>query len=145
MKWLWLLLCCPFIVNAQTTSPVKWNFKAKKGHEANEYQLIFSAQLDKGFHVFAPEPGGDGLLIPTSVTLTHPELFTTKSPLIPQRRPVTKEMEGVGYVNYYEGEIEFILTVHTDKTNTVQGTLSFQCCNEAMCFPPRDIPFTINL
>jgi thiol:disulfide interchange protein DsbD len=130
---------------AQNANPVKWTFSSKKGNNPHEYVLVATAKIQDGFHVFAPEPGGDGLLIPTEVAITNKTAFKKIGHLTPTRRPVTKNMEGIGMVNYYEGEIEFNLTVETDKPGSLSGTMSFQCCNDQMCLPPTDVPFKVKL
>jgi len=140
-----LFMLSAFISFGQNPEPVKWTFSTKKGNNPNEYVLVATAKLQEGFHVFAPNPGGDGLLIATEVVLDHKEKYKKIGNLIPQRRPITKDMTGVGMVNYYEGEIEFTLTVETDKPGTLSGTITSQCCNEQMCFPPSDLPFNVKL
>ncbi len=130
---------------AQDPSPVKWKFASKKGNNPNEYIITATATIQEGFHVFSPEPGGDGLLIPTELTITNKQLLTKVGTLTPLRRPITKNMEGVGMVNYYEGEVDFSLTVEASKSVTLNGTVSFQCCNDRMCLPPTDVPFKIKL
>ncbi len=119
-------------------------FAAKQGNNPNEYILTATATIKQGFHVFAPQPGGDGLLIPTEISITTKDTKIIR-PLTPQRRPITKEMEGIGMVNYYEGEIEFHITVESKKGVTLTGIISSQCCNDQMCLPPTDVPFNVKL
>jgi hypothetical protein len=54
-------------------------------------------------------------------------------------------MEGVGMVNYFEGEIEFNMTIQSTKGATISGIMSSQCCNDQMCLPPSDVPFKVKL
>ena len=126
-------------------SIVKWTFSSAKGSEPNKYILTASAKIDEGWHVFAPDPGGDGLLIPTEIKFTGKTVLKNVSKLIPFRRPITKEMTGVGFVNYYEGEITFTVSFEIAKPTTIAGTVSFQCCDDKMCLAPTDIPFKIKL
>lgn len=132
-----------FTLSAQDNNPVKWTFSVQKGSEANQYILKAVANVPEGFHVFAPDPGGDGLLIPTEITFTTTGIKT--GPMIAQRKPITKEMKGIGFVNYYEGEIEFTVTVEGSKLTKLVGQVTSQCCNDNMCLPPADSPFNIKL
>ena len=134
-----------FVSFGQSPNPVKWTFSGKKGNNPNEYILVASAHIQEGFHVFSPQPGGDGLLIPTEITISNKQSLTKTGSLIPQRRPVTKEMTGVGMVNYYEGDIDFTIRVEASKAPILEGILTFQCCNEQMCLPPTDVPFKVKL
>ncbi len=147
MKSIFFILCMSFslLSFAQDSSPVKWTFSSKKGNNPNEYIITAKAKIQDGFHVFAPEPGGDGLLIPTEMTITNKETVKKIGSLTPQRRPITKEMTGIGMVNYYEGEIEFNMTVELPSPITITGIMSSQACNDKMCFPPTDIEFKLKL
>jgi hypothetical protein len=140
-----LMMLSSILTMAQDTSPVKWTFSSKKGNNPNEYIITAKANIQKGFHVFAPDPGGDGLLIPTEMNVENKDKFKNVGNLIPQRRPITKEMKGIGMVNYYESEIEFHLTVESENPGTVIGVMSSQACNDLMCFPPTDVEFNIKL
>jgi len=135
---------CSFFGVAQDPSAVTWAFTSKPGNNPDEFILTASAKIQEGFHVFSPQPGGDGLLIPTEMTLTTTNIKIVK-PLTPQRRPVTKHMEGIGMVNYFEGEIEFNMTIQSTKGATINGIMSSQCCNNLMCLPPSDVPFKVKL
>lgn len=127
------------------TKIVKWKFTAAKGNAEHQYIITAVAMIDSGWHVFAPEPGGDGLLIPTDLQFNGKNIPKNIGKFIPRRRPVTHNMEGVGMVNYYEGEIDFNITVEVSKAQTLTGIVSFQCCNDQMCLPPTDVPFSIKL
>jgi DsbC/DsbD-like thiol-disulfide interchange protein len=139
------LISVSLSAGAQQPDPASWKFSVKKGNTSNAYIVTATATLQEGWHIFAPDPGGDGLLIPTEVTLDHPESFSKAGKLFAQRRPVTKEMDAVGMVNYYEGEIDLMFIVETTKPNKLSGIITYQCCNDRMCLPPKDMPFDLSL
>ena len=140
-----LLMLTSTLGFAQEGSSVKWTFSHHKGNNPNEYVLVAKASIKEGFHVFSTDPGGDGLMIPTDVVLNDKSVFNKTGSFIPSRRPITKKMEGIGMVNYFEGDIEFTLTVETSKATAIEGVLTYQCCNDKMCFPPTDISFNEKL
>lgn len=129
-------------LHAQDFNPVKWQFTLEKNQDKSGYTLLASATVEKEWHVFAPDPGGDGLLIPTEVVIEEPKGLKIGA-ILPSRRPISKEMDGIGMVNYYEGEITFTLAIDAEKITSLTGKASFQCCNDKMCLPPRDIPFSL--
>ena len=43
----------------QLTDPVSWSFKTKKV-SADEFELIFNARIDDGWHLYSQEPLSDG-------------------------------------------------------------------------------------
>lgn len=143
--FLFALFLSAYQLFAQDLKPVKWAFSISKNEKTQVYTLSALATIEDGWHVFAPEPGGDGLLIPTEVKITNQKGVQTIGSLTPARRPVTHDMDGIGMVNYYEGEINFTIEFTANQVNTLQGMASFQCCNDKMCLPPTDIPFSLKL
>ena len=140
-----ILLCISFISLAQTPDLVKWTFQCTKEKGTNNYTVYAKALIENGWHVFAPDPGGDGLLIPTTVVLDHPELVKDLSELAIDGKVISKEMEGIGMVNYFEHEVTFKLNFKGEGLKTVDGMVSFQLCSDLMCLPPKDIKFNLKL
>ena len=144
-----LLLICfmllGFAVNAQQAqTPVLWKFDVKKSTE-NTYTIYSTAAIEKGWHVFTTEPGGDGLLIPTAMNIDENKVVTISKPFALEGKFITHDMEFVGKVNYIEGIGQFTITVISKTATTLKGTLTYQCCNEKMCLPPTDVPFSVEL
>jgi len=134
-----------FAVNAQPNqSPVIWKFDVKKSSE-NTYTIYSTAIIEKGWHVFTTEPGGDGLLIPTAINIDENKGITISKPFTLDGKFVTHDMEFVGKVNYVEGIGQFTITVISKTATTLKGLLTYQCCNEKMCLPPTDVPFSVEL
>jgi DsbC/DsbD-like thiol-disulfide interchange protein len=149
MKFLmtiYLVLMTVVFSHAQTeTLPIKWSFRAEPEKEAGVYTIYATAMIEAGWHVFAPIPGGDGLLIPTQITLDQPELYRDLGNLQAEGKEIHQEMDGVGLVHFFEKQVTLKMTVHTDKTKVVKGFVTFQLCNEKMCLPPSDQSFEIKL
>jgi hypothetical protein len=107
---------------------------------------VATAVIEKGWHVFTAEPGGDGFLIPTTMTLEkNAAVVTYNEKLETRSKVITHTIPEIGTVNYVEGKAEFILPVLTNGNTTVKGVFSFQSCNDKMCLPPVDQSFTIEL
>lgn len=138
-----LFLVVSVCVHAQTPQPVSWTFQLIKDKSTQHYTLEAKVIISQGWHVFTTNPGGDGLLIPTSLTLDHAEKVSELSEVRSIGKPITKEMEGVGIVNYFEHEATFTLQFKTKELKLIEGTLGYQLCNEAMCLPPTDVKFTL--
>jgi DsbC/DsbD-like thiol-disulfide interchange protein len=140
-----LVLLVSVFALAQQPQPVNWTFHLHKDKVTQGYTLEAKGILGQGWHVFTHNPGGDGLLIPTSLTLDHADKVTELSEINSLGKLITKEMEGVGTVNYFEHEAAFTLQFKTTTLKSIEGTLSYQLCNDAMCLPPTDVKFTLKL
>lgn len=133
-------------VSAQPAErPITWKFSIEAGKEAGTYLIHAKAVIGKGWHVFAPDPGGDGLLIPTAMVPASGQKYTVKGPLKAEGKKIDHEMEGMGIVHYYENEVDLILPVGNVKPGELKGILTYQLCNDIMCLPPEDLPFTVSL
>lgn len=146
MRYLFLLcfMCLSFFVKAQGgQKPLKWSFEYQKRAEG-KYFLIAKVTIQKGWHVFTPDPGGDGLLIPTTLTLETSEPVEHPEKLVVVSEVITKDIKEIGTVHYVEGNAEFNMPLFTTaKQVTIKGTLSYQICNDSMCLPPTEENFTL--
>lgn len=147
MKYFLLLFClfntANLFAQADTENPVSWTFTGEKA--GNKYVVSATATIKPGWHVFTTNPGGDGLLIPTELTV-H-ELVKAKIPVtvVTEGEAVTKEIDGLGKVNFYEHTTRFSYTFDPLKTNTYIGHVYFQCCNDHLCLAPAEIPFSVTI
>lgn len=142
MAW----LCCITLTSwAQqlTQMPVQWKFEAEKNNTGS-YTLIATATIEKGWHVFTTEPGGDGSLIPTTLTIDENKGIKIIQPFRATSKITRSHIDGFGEVNYVEGMGQFSVNF-TIQNKELVGTLSYQCCNDKMCLPPTDIPFRVEL
>lgn len=129
---------------AQEKNPIKWSFYTKQNNDLS-YTVYAKAIMEEGWHVFALDPGGDGLLIPTQLTIAENKAIIKKGKVEVEGDLVKANMEGIGNVNYYEKEVIFKQKITVTNQKKVSGTISFQMCNEHMCLPPEDLNFTVEL
>lgn len=130
------------LLQSEQPSPVKWNISISKTEIPFEYEIRAVAELDAHWHVFDLEPGGDGLLIGPEFQFAthHIEIISVKA----KGDLITKDMDGVGVVRYYENEVSFIAHVRA-KTQEIKGTIYYQLCDPEKCLPPTEVPFTLSL
>ena len=138
---LFLLFSAGFVM-AQEKQPVTWTFSTQQ--DANGKITVFArALIDNGWHIFSPEPGGDGLLIPTQLTLSQAEKLKEITPVRVEGKTISKEMEGVGKVNFYEHQAVLMISFSPNGQHQVKGTVSYQMCNDQICLPPTEQPFEL--
>ena len=134
------LLCVAVLLKAQIQEPVKFTTELKKLSET-EAQLIFSATIDAGWHVYSTELG-DG---PTSATFHAVELkgATLKGKLRAegQEHSAFDEMFNM-QVRYFELSARFVqdLTL-TGGAYALEGYLEYGACNDENCLPPTRVEF----
>jgi hypothetical protein len=143
-----LFSCCILLFSfvAKAQNPVKFTTKYDKATNT----AIVHVQLEKGFHVFAKDAGGDGLAIPTIITIDWKDAkkkSIKKQELDDKNASIVAHevtMEGFGVVRYYEGEFDFTVPV-APKAASASIAISYQICNDKMCLPPKDITLPLKI
>jgi hypothetical protein len=153
MRKIGRFLCCTLLaltfVNTSFAQgmkdPTHWTYESKK--IANDvYELNFKLKLDEGFHIWAINVGGDGFQI-------VPKFYFDKTPkakwmgnIREKGKLMTESMEGIeGKVNYYSREVTYTQMVQAPAGSTINGKHEYQVCNNFMCLPPTDKPFSFQL
>ncbi len=140
------ILASLIYAHTQVLNPVHWKFSSK--HIANnEYELIFNATIDKGWHMYGlniPENGP----IPTSFYFIDIPDINFSSKITPQKKPKIKydptfEMD----VELFSDQITFTrrVKVPAGKKISVEGSLEFMACDDSRCLPPKEVEFTFEL
>ena len=131
-----LMLCSTIFAMAQMMDPVKISSELKmlKGAEA---EIIFSATIDAGWHLYSTDLGNGG---PTSAALIVNKMDGAE--LVGKLKPVGKEVEKFDNMfgmnlRYFEGSGKFVQKIKFTKPNyDIDCYLEYGACNDEMCMPP---------
>ncbi|HEX7414471.1 MAG TPA: thioredoxin family protein [Bacteroidia bacterium] len=130
-------LLLPAKIAAQEKDPVKFKIESKKV-SATEYDIIFNATIDDGWHIYSIKQLGDGP-IPTHIEINKSDDYKLKGKL-KESKPI-KEMDKVFdmQVAYFKHKASFTqrIKAKTDKTFKVTGKYEYETCTDEKCtFPP---------
>ncbi len=158
MKYFWsllLLIFCSLTTqsqvftslddDAQIVEPITWDSHLEKKNDSI-YKLIFTAKLDKGWHLYAQDVA-EGGPIPTNFTFnnsptTYELVGETSEPNVPTYYDEVFGME----IKYFEKEAVFFQTIKIiDPEAIIEVEVEFMVCNDSMCLPPDTIPFQISV
>lgn len=135
-----------FVLFAQSSKQVKWVFSSKKIADKT-YEVHMTATINGNYHMYAQNAGVEGPL-PTAFVFTKNPILLLDGKVKEIGKMVKKyESAWSGSVNYYEKSVNFIQTVKvrgTAKTN-LAGKVEFMVCDDNLCLPPAEIPFSINI
>lgn len=136
-----LLLLLAVMTQAQIQEPVK--FKAElKNVSADEVEVVFSATIDNGWHVYSTDLGDGG---PISATFNTEKL--SGAAVDGKLKPVGKEISTYDQmfemkVRYFEHSVQFIQKLKlTGGEYHIEGFLEYGACNDENCLPPTQVPF----
>ena len=116
--------------------PVKFSVQQKQV-SPTEVDVVFTAKIDKGWHVYSTNIPDGG---PTAATM-HTEKAEGAQPmggLIKQGKEISEDDQIFGMrLSYFENAVTFIQKYKiTAKTYNIKGYLEFGACNDEMCMPP---------
>jgi hypothetical protein len=99
--------------------------------------------LVQGYHVNSHKPKSE-LLIPTVLTL-QPAAGVTASPLeYPAGEPFSFSFDPTDKLDVYAGDFTIRLpVVAAAGAHTVDGSLRYQACDHASCYPPKTLPVKV--
>lgn len=130
---------------AQLADPVSWSFKTKKV-SADEFELIFTARIDAGWHLYNQDPLKDGPL-PLEFKFDPNASIVLVGKVVEKTKPTKAHDEMFNLnVKYFTGEATFSQRIKalTDKPIAVKGTIEGQGCNEGSCVPlESDFSFSV--
>ena len=122
-------------------NPVHFSVQQKQV-SPTEVEVVFSAKIDQGWHVYSTNLPADG---PTSATLHVDKL----EGVIPVGKLTARGKELNVYdktfemkLRYFENSVGFVQRYKiTAKTYSIKGYLEYGACNDEMCLPPTQVEF----
>jgi len=138
------ILFTGFSTQAQIYDPVEWSTSVEKVEQSeDEYQLIFSAEIEEGWHLYAQDVP-EGGPVPTTFLFQENESYD----LIGN----TQEEEGITLndpvfemrIKYFEDQAFFQQKVKLLKdTSIINVSVEFMVCDDERCLPPTIEEFKI--
>ena len=129
------------VLQAQIKDPVKFKTEFNTLSDT-EAEIVFTAAIDKGWHVYSTELGDGG---PISATFNVDK--TSGIELLGKLKQVGKEVATFDKlfemkVRYFENTAKFIQKVKlTGGAYEIEGYLEYGACDDESCLPPTEVPF----
>jgi len=96
-----------------------------------------------GFHVNSHTPKSE-LLIPTQITLQPVTGVKAEAVQYPAGTSYSFSFDPTEKLDVYSGAFTVKLPVVADAgTHTVDGTMRYQACDHAACYPPKSLPVQV--
>lgn len=128
----------------QMVEPVKWNTKVNE-LEQGLYQIVFTAAVDAGWHIYDLGPYELGGPMATSFEFTADASYTLEGEVYALAEAHREfdpiyEME----IGYYENSVQFAQNVRCEGGATVAVTADWMACNETNCVTgDKDFSITV--
>ena len=138
------LLLIAVVAQAQIQEPVKFKSELKT-LAAGEAEIVFTATIDKGWHVYSTDLGDGG---PISATFNIEKI--SGATVVGKLQPKGKEIASYDKlfemnVRYFESTAQFIQKLKlTGGDYKIEGFLEFGACNDENCLPPTQVEFNFS-
>ena len=138
------LLLIAVVAQAQIQEPVKFKSELKT-LAAGEAEIVFTATIDKGWHVYSTDLGDGG---PISATFNVEKI--SGATVVGKLQPKGKEIASYDKlfemnVRYFESTAQFVQKLKlTGGDYKIEGFLEFGACNDENCLPPTQVEFNFS-
>jgi thiol:disulfide interchange protein len=133
--------------NANVVKPAKWKFEHKKISDT-EYELTFTATMDKGWSMYSQHTDPVNGPLPTSfvfATGTHFTLSGKTEELGKTKKAADPLFGGAMVVKFVESNLVFTQRIQaTDPSQPVVGFIDYMACDDEQCVTGSD-EFRFNL
>jgi len=123
----------------------KWKFSIEqKGAEAT---IIAEVKMETHWHINSIVLPKGVFGLPTTFKLTKASTFKTVGSIVEPKPIVKHDVESDEDLSYHEGKIilKQKIKVNSEKDFVLNGTFSFQTCDETHCLAPYDGNFKVNV
>ena len=138
------LLLIAVVAQAQIQEPVKFKSELKT-LAAGEAEIVFTATIDKGWHVYSTDLGDGG---PISATFNVEKI--SGATVVGKLQPKGKEIASYDKffemnVRYFESTAQFVQKLKlTGGDYKIEGFLEYGACNDENCLPPTQVEFNFS-
>ncbi|MBR1785060.1 MAG: thioredoxin family protein [Bacteroidales bacterium] len=130
---------------AQQLDPAKWSYTVKE-LSADEAELVFTAKLDDGWHLYSQFTDPNGPL-PTVFEFAKSGDYKLVGKVAEPKPHVEDDPLFGCKVSSFSGTVVFRQKIKkvSEADFTVRGTLSYQMCNNGSCIAPEDHDFSFKV
>ena len=120
-------------------NPVRAVMSVEEGANGNKV-LVVKVKIHPGYHIYASVGQGDAF-IPTTVDFVLPDGYEKVGDL---QRSSFKGYGSTG-TTIFEDKAELRQEIKGNGSGTARCTLGYQCCDAHICFPPREVEFSVDV
>lgn len=134
-----------FNPNSQLLDPVKWTASFEKVSDS-EYDLIATANIDSGWHLYSQNVPENGPLA-TTFTFEPHESFQLLGNTTEEEGTTVRDAVFEMDIKYFENTTVFKqrISITSNELPTIKATVEFMACNDIQCVLPPKADLVFNL
>lgn len=134
-----LVLSSTFSVFSQ--EKVKWTFS----YNSKLNQIELTAEISDGWHMYSQHLNNDIGPVPTSFSFNDLSKQQLKGEVIEPKPVQEYDPNFEANLDFFKHKVVFIQKLKKGTKGKVEGLVTYMVCNETMCLPPSDVPFSIEI
>ena len=142
-----LLLTLSTLAQTPPARPVKWTFTVRQTGNG-EAELVLTAKMESGYHVYSQDINPDVGPIPTSFVFNPGKTYSLDGKVTEGKAIEIYDPNFEAKLKYFSGEAVFVQKIKTNQKTPfeISGTVTYMVCDENRCYPPEDLAFifTVN-
>jgi len=142
---LFFTLFITWFINSQIYDPVTFTTSVEKLSD-NEYQLISTASIEEGWHLYSQSVPEDG---PIATTFTYDNTnggFTLEGATLEEKGHTVDDPVFKMVITYFEESAVFKQKVKVEKgQQAIHGVVEFMVCDDLRCLPPTEVDLVFQL
>jgi thiol:disulfide interchange protein DsbD len=109
--------------------------------------IEFTASIAKGWHLYSQHIADGAGPVATSFAFDELNGIKLKGKVEEPESIRKYDPSFEATLNYFEGKVTFVqhMSKTTKNASTITGSITYMLCNDTMCLPPVDVPFTIEI
>lgn len=112
-------------------------------HAGRRTVIELHFRVVNGFHVNSHKPKSS-LLIPTDLSFQSADGVREETPQYPEGKNYSFSFDPGNKLSVYSGDfVVKVPVVAVAGAHTIHGKLHYQACDQAACYPPRDLPLQV--
>ena len=135
-----LTLVMAMATQAQMVDPVHFKSELKTKEGSSEGEIVFTATIDPGWHVYSTDLGKDGP-IEATFNAVKMEGVEKVGKLTPRGKEIKKMDDMFGMeLRFFENSATFVQKIKFTKPNyIIDCFLEYGACNDQSCMPPTQV------
>lgn len=107
---------------------------------SSQKDLTIKVSIKDGYHIYSNVSSSDPYL-PTEIKVELSNGYTLVGTM---KKPKVKALNSTG-TTIYEGDVMFQQRIDGSGRGKAKVTISYQCCDDHICFPPQDIVLDVEI
>lgn len=132
---------------ANNNDPLSWTFTAEKLSDS-QYRLNMQGYLEEGWTIYGIETDPEAGPTPTTFVIDPVEGVQPVGKISEKSKTLKTAFDAVWDTEVPKingGEVLYSQVVNITGQPKISGYVEYQSCDDEMCFPPREIPFVLDL